>query len=278
MKVAKFFLAACVCASLASDSFARSIPTDADVEFRESAATQARGNSNELANRQAVGSRNSVFYVRYPVSSITPAELLSDITIQLHNRAGSLSGSRINNLDNPMNPNSGHDIYILDPLAAGNTFDELTVTPSIAAVSDMGYFGDGDFTTKATGTPGSPTSGLTYLGTQTYRDLTGSESNLPVDEPFELTLGPGSALHTAIAAAQATTHESVSIAVSASWDLNDSTSFSSAWPGFNYQFHSKESAADVGNAALTPSLELVPEPSSFALFALGSLALIRRRK
>lgn len=284
MKAVKFVLAACLCVSLASDSFARSILTEADNEFRESAATQNRGTSNELASRQddqsTVFPRNSVFYVRYPVADITLGELSNDITIQLHNRGTSLSSGRLFNEDNPGEPNAGMDFYILDPTLGGNTWDEGTVTPAIAAGSDMGYFGDGNYTTKATGTPGAPTTGLTYLGTTTYRDLdtAGGENALPADEEFNLTLSPGSDLHNAIVTAQGESHESITIAVSGSWEQDVPTSFSSAWRGYNYQFHSRESAVNEGNVDLTPTLELVPEPSSFALLALGSLALIRRRK
>lgn len=272
MRVLKVFLAVAMCAALASDASARSVDTNeaggADVEFRESQPTTARGTGPELASRQAVGSRNSVFYVRFPVSSITGAELANDITVQLHNRAGSLNQSRTENLDNPGNPNAGMNFYLLDPTSTGNAFDEATVTPAIAAGSSMGYSFDGDFLTQGTGTPGAPTAGLTYLGTTLYPNGT-----FPLDEALDLTLAAGSDLHSAIVTAQGESHESVTIAVSNTMDLNDPTSFSSAWSNFNYQFHSKESNPD-----LAPSLELVPEPTSLALLALGSLAIACRRR
>lgn len=283
MKVLKCFLSVSLCVALASEVSGRSVSTafgnGADVEFRESQPTTARGTGSEIASRIASGSRNSNIYLRFDVSSITPVELLNDITVQTHIRNNNLSNGRIQDSVDPVNnPNAGFDYYVLDPTSTGNNFDEGLVDPVTASTTSMGYVLDGDFDTKPTGTPGAPSAGLTYLGTQRFRDLdvAGGESNLPIGEAFNFTLGPGSDLHTAIATAQTVGFEVVTLALAVN---HETSSANGNWLNFNYLFSPKEWVADQGlDAGQIPSLELVPEPTSLALLALGSLAIACRRR
>lgn len=284
MKIGKLFcgtLALSAITLLAMNASARSIltsdPGGADAELRESAPTDPRGAGSEIASRIATGSRNSLIYLKFGVGSITPAELAGDITVQTHIRNSNLSDGRIKDSVDPVNnPNSGFDYYVLDPTLANANWDEATITPLSAFADGIGYSFDGNFDTKGSGTPGAPTAGLTFLGTQRFRDLVSPESSLPIGEAFNFVANPGSALHSAIVAAQGTAHSTVSLVLSVN---HETSSLNSNWLGFNYLFSPKEWVASQGLPTdWAPSLEVVPEPASFALLSIAGLALVSRRK
>lgn len=291
------FLALGIVAMLAANAQAKKLevytgdPGGADAELRESQPTTERGTSVELANRIQDGSRNSVFYLRFPgLDGVKSGWLNERIIVELHNRAGSLNDGRINADADPNDDslNTGNDFYVLDPNSASNaTWSEdpnTGINPQVAHVAgDLGYVYDGNFRTKnvlsyadPNGDPdnNTPNSGLTFLGNKQWRGLNPLENNMPVDEEFRLILAPGSPLHNAIVGAQANGDNAVTLVVTPDWEWNTPNG---SWPGFNYQFHSHESAEDVGRD-VAPSLYFIPEPSSLALFCLGGLAMLRRRR
>lgn len=259
----------------------------ADLELRESQPTTNRGDNSEIASRIADGSRNSVIYLKFGVGDISLVELANEITIQTTYRNTNLSPGRIE--DASGGPNTGFDYYVGDPLDAAADWGELTATP--IANAPVGYVFDGNFATKATGTPSSPSPGLTYLGTKRFdsAQLVGSSPHMPVGGPFEITLPAGSPLHTAIATAQGTSHETVTVAMAIAHETDTTNS---QWINFNYLFNPKEqdplnddadspfggAANDLGQFA--PALITVPEPTSVVLIGLGGVALLvgqRRR-
>lgn len=257
----------------------------ADLELRESQPTTNRGDSTEIASRIAAGSRNSVIYLKFGVSDISPVELANEITIQTTYRNTNLSPGRIE--DASGGPNTGFDYYVGDPLDAAADWGELTATP--IANAPVGYVFDGDFNTKATGTPSSPSPGLTYLGTKAFdsAQLVGASLHMPVGGPFEITLPAGSPLHTAIATAQGTSHETVTVAMAVAHEADTTNS---TWINFNYLFNPKdqdplnadadspfsEAANDLGQFA--PALITVPEPTSIALIGLCGVTLLAGRR
>ncbi len=251
-------------------------PGGADAELRESAPLDARGGGSEIASRIASGSRNSLIYLKFGVGGLTPADLANTISIQTHIRNSNLSNGRIKDSVDPVNnPNAGFDYYVLDPTLTNANWNEATITPTSAFVDGIGYNFDGNFDTKGSGTPSSPTAGLTFLGTKRFRDLVPPESNLPIGESFNLHLAPGSALHSAIVAAQGTAHQTVSIVMSVN---HETSSPNSNWLGFNYLFSPKEWVASQGLPRhWAPSLT-IPEPCSFALLGIAGLALVGGRK
>ncbi len=139
-------LIAAVAILCGSNADARKISTfnsgGADVELRPSAQTQNRGDNTELATRVA-GNRNSVMYVKLPVSSITPAELNGPLVYRMTIRQENLPASDISDNsvnDPPVHPNdyTGLDYWVLDPNNAGADWGELTITPLDVAGIRMG--------------------------------------------------------------------------------------------------------------------------------------------
>lgn len=266
---------------LAMDASARSISTadlgGADAELRESQPVTARGTGSEIASRINSASRNSLIYLKFGVGDVNAGELANDITVQTHIRNSNLSNGRIQDaINGTIGPNAGFDYYVLDPTLANANWDEATITPTSAAADGIGYSFDGNFDTKGSGAPFAPTAGLTYLGTQRFRDLVDPENNLPIGEAFDRTFPAGSDLHTAIAAAQGTAHQTVTVVMSVN---HETTSLNSNWLNFNYLFSPKEWVADQGlPSGWAPSLELIPEPASIALMGIGGIALAGMRK
>ena len=140
---------------------------------------------------------------------------------------------------------------------------------------------------------GAPTPGLTWLGQQRFdsADLVGTDyPHLPVGGAFDFTLDPGSALHDAIVAAQATDHQTVTIVCGV---IHDYLTENTNWEGFNYVMNSKEVTTLSGdldsiwsqyypsnaNHDYSPALLLIiPEPATLALLALLGLGGLLLRK
>lgn len=288
--IARACLACAAVALLLSDAqaarYSTADPGGADAELRESQPTTARGTGSEIASRIASGSRNSTIWLKFGVADISAAELANDITVRTTYRNTNLSSGRIE--DAGGGSNTGMDYYVLDPNMSGADWDETLVTPT---APPPGYAFDGDFDTKATGSPGSPTAGLTYLGTNLYdsADLVGGSPHLPVGGNFDLVANAGSPLHSAIAAAQATNHQTVTVAMAV---VHETSNPNGNWLNFNYLFNPKEQDplnndgdSPFGGASnslgeFAPALITVPEPASVCLVSLCGAALLfssRRR-
>ena len=296
-------LAVCAVAIFAADlqaaRYTTNMPGGADAELRESASIYNRGASTEIASRIA-SSRNSLIYLKFGVADISAAELADDITVHTTYRNTNLSASRFQDLaSTPQGPNTGFDYYVLDPTLAGADWDELTIgptdnDPSLTFVGDYtvqppGYVYDGDYATKGSGTPASPTAGLTYLGTKLYDDaqIDPDVNRLVVGDDFDLVVSPGSPLHSAIVAAQGTAHQTVTVVMSIAHEVDNPNA---NWLNFNYLFNPKEmttlngdsespyGGASNANGEFSPALITVPEPAGLALLCLGGLALVRRRR
>lgn len=265
-------------------------PGGADIEFREENPLTNRGSNSEIASRIEGGSRNSVIYLKFNVANMAAYELANDIIVQTTYRNTNLSNSRIEwTANNQSGLNTGFDYYVLDPTIAGADWDEATITPTSAFAAGLGYAFDGNFMTKATGTPLAPTAGLTYLGTKLFDSADLVSGHLPVGERFRLTAVPGSPLHDAIVAAQGTAHGTVTVAmaIAHTWDNPNGN-----WLNFNYLFNPKEMTDPIndpaspydgqarGGAAFAPALVTVPEPSTIALLGTAGLGLLawRRRR
>ena len=319
-------LAAILCCA---DADARKISTfhtgGADVELRRSNPTQNRGTNSELATRVA-GNRNSVMYVKLPVASITPAELAAPLVYRMTIRQENLPASDIsdNSVNNPpVHPDdyTGLDYWVLDPQHAGADWDELTIAPStsLTTVQAPGYdiTDPNDFSTNGI-IEGA--GNFTSLGSQKFREIQYSgvqalENHLPVGDVMDIYFAPGSALHQAIADAQANTnHQSITIAsgISHPGDVMraDGSGPKSEWINQNYIFNPKEQTTlrtdgnydsdttDPNNPTGSPwggmantisnpfapqllTVSSIPEPSSVVLVGLAGMAgiaMIRRRK
>jgi hypothetical protein len=174
-------------------------PGGADVELRESQPTTNRGGNSEIASRidATAFNRNSVIYLKFGVADISATELAFDITVRTTYRNTNISPGRIEHCCG--GNNTGFDYYVLDPTIDGADWDETTIAPTTSAttVAAPAYDFDGNFKTKATGGPGAPTEGLTYLGTNIFdnADLVGASPHMPVGGNFDLVAAPGSALH-----------------------------------------------------------------------------------
>jgi hypothetical protein len=366
---------ACSPAAFAGRVISTFDPGGADTELRESAPTIPRGvqigtNSNgngaptyeemELGMRvqgttaNPTTGHNGHIYMKWGVSSVSPAELLKPIIVRTHWQLRNLGANRIEDVldlssqdtapadgvdDTPFadRPNVAFDYYVLDPNHSGADWDEattayLTVPPIGDANAPNGSVvapgllpRDGNYVTKDLDTsPGH----LTYLGQKQLRSLAHVqnpttlaeqyiENGIPAGEAFEYTFAPGSALHLAIAAAQLTGHQTVTLVTTLAHDGNTTNP---GWINHNYIFMSKEKAnVSVGSAPtygnldgwnpdtriadydpntagnqvpnspwqgqlntqsnpFAPQLEFVPEPGSMMLAGLSGLALLFRRR
>jgi hypothetical protein len=264
-------------------------PGGADAELRESQPTTARGTGSEIASRiSGAGGRNSVIYLKFGVGGITADELTNDIIVRTTIRNTNLSAGRIQVPNIGNGANAGFDYFILDPTLAAADWDEAAITPLSAQADGLGYAFDGDFFTKPTGSPGTPTAGLSYLGSNRFdsADL-GPGGHLLVGSNFDLiALPPGSALHQAVASAQQTGHQTVTIVMGVA---HPADSPNSNWLNFNYLFNPKEqttlnndpdspwSGADNSLGQFAPALITIPEPASFVLMGFAGLAVAGMR-
>jgi hypothetical protein len=281
----------------------------ADAELRESSPDGNRGDSIEIASRvdydeDTSGNptgylRNSVSYLKFNVAGITAFDLAGDIIVRTTWLNTNVYNSRIEDAGDPQGPNAGFEYFVLDPTFAGADWDEMTITPNNAP----GFVCDNDgtntawATTKGTrmGFLGSPTAGLTYLGESLFDStlINPAVGRMDVGQRHDLTLAPGSALHDAIVAAQATAHQTVTVIFGVNFDY---TTTNTNWEGFNYTMNSKEqdplksdstspwgglpNNLETYGGAFLPQLTnepLIPEPATLALLGLGGLLLRRKR-
>lgn len=329
MKLSKSLsLVAAIAMICGSSADARKIstfwPGGADVELRRSSPTQNRGTNSELASRVA-SNRQSVMYVKLPVDSITPLELSNPLVYRMTFRNSNLAPSRVSDssVNNPpVHPDdyTGLDYWVLDPTNPGADWDELTIAPSfsLTTVQAPGYdiSDPNDFSTNGIiEGPGN----FTPLGSQKFRpfEYVGTQSvenRYPIGEAMDIQFAPGSPLHQAIAAAQATNHQTITIAAAIGHGpdvmLADGSGPNSAWINFNYLFNPKEQltlnvdtaydsdTTDPDNPLGAPlggmmntrqnpfapqilTITSIPEPSSVVLIGLAGLVggiAIRRRK
>jgi hypothetical protein len=129
------------------------------------------------------------------------------------------------------------------------------------------------------------------------------ENRIPVGENFDFTFPVGSPLHTAIAAAQLTGHQTVTVLTTLAHDFDD-VDVSPDWLNFNYVFNPKErnplttdsgydndntdanpagpgphsAAENTAANPFAPQLVVVPEPASLVLFGLCGVATLLRRR
>ncbi|MDZ4656033.1 MAG: PEP-CTERM sorting domain-containing protein [Bythopirellula sp.] len=313
-----FLLASGLAVALMQGASARTISTfdlgGADAEVREAAPTTPRGAMVELGMREATA-HNGHVYMKFGVQGVNAANLNHPITVRTTWMLNNLGNARIEDEIDQVsatfndNPNVMFDYFVLDPNNAKANWNEATMIygPGPQAAPALAF--DGNFATDdlIIG-PGN----LTYLGSNELRSLArngngpGSipiENRIPLGEAFDLTFAPGSALHLAIVAAQATGHKTVTVVTTLQHDFN-TVGVSPDWVNHNYVFTPKEKnpmnidtaydsdttnpnnplgsphngAANTQANPFAPQLLLVPEPTSMALLGLCSLSLLVRRR
>jgi hypothetical protein len=295
-------------------------PGGADAEVREAAPTTPRGEMNELGMRIAATAHNGHVYMKFGVQDVTASDLAHPITMRTTWALSNMAANRIFDIadlvagDFQDRQRASFDYYVLNPNHGKANWDEATLiygtTPATWA---PGLTFDGNFETKdllvnASGAP-VDSGNLTYLGNNVVRSLyrTGTdaaslviENRLPIGENFDMTFAPGSPLHEAIVAAQATGHQTVTLVTTLHFDT---ASANNGWLNFNYVWNPKErnplntdtaydsntqdpnnpTGAPLGGSANTaenpfaPRLIFVPEPASLVLFGLCGMAGLLRR-
>jgi hypothetical protein len=296
-------------------------PGGADAEVREAAPTTARGGMTELGMRINATSHNGHVYMKFGVQDVTAAELNRPITMRSTWALSNMAPNRIFDVadlvagDFQDRQRASFDYYVLNPNHAKADWDEATlVYGATPATWAPGLTFDGNFETKdlLINAPGAAvdSGNLTYLGNNVVRSLhrTGTdaassviENRLPVGENFDMTFAPGSPLHEAIVAAQATGHQTVTLVTTLHFDT---ASANVGWLNFNYVWNPKErnplntdtaydsntqdpnnpTGAPLGGSANTadtpfaPRLMFVPEPTSLVLFGVCGIATLLRRR
>ncbi|MBN1854786.1 MAG: PEP-CTERM sorting domain-containing protein [Pirellulales bacterium] len=274
------------------------IPTNygigADCEVRESAPTTNRGTNTEIASRvkNAVpagdpadgNDRNSAIYTKFDLTNLSmPGD--GQTAFRMTYRNNNLRGSRIQDTVTP-NPaiRTGLAIY---GLKAGLTWDESTLT----YLNAPGITFDGNVGTK------DFNSDLTFLGTVAFPEI-GTQNWLPVGGALEFR---STKLNTFVADAIAGGATELTLV---STVIHDGGALFPDWINFNYLFNPKDmvtlnndpnydsdttdpdnpvgspwSGADNSTGLFSPSILLVPEPSSVVLsmIALALVTWLRRR-
>ncbi|HNO77710.1 MAG TPA: hypothetical protein PKN33_06575 [Phycisphaerae bacterium] len=274
------------------------IPTNfgigADAEVRESNPTQNRGSSTEIASRvkndfisgnpNDGNDRNSAIYTKFDLSGIDIPTPLST-AFRMTYRNNNLNASRIQDTITP-NPSvrTGLAVYGLTNDSLSN-WNESTIT----YLNAPGITFDGDVGTK------DFNSDLTFLGTVSFPEI-GSQNWLPVGEQIIFTSANLDQFVANALAGGATTVTLVSTVIH-----GGDAPFSN-WTNFNYLFNPKEqttlnsdpsydadindpnnplgsphSGADNSNGLYSPSLLIVPEPTTAMLSLLAMLGVVGRR-
>jgi hypothetical protein len=289
-------------------------PGGADAEVREAAPTTARGAMVELGMRVAATAHNGHVYMKFGVGGVNATELNNPITVRTTWSLNNLAANRIFDIqdlvagDYQNRPRVSFDYYVLNPNHAKANWDEATlVYGTTPATWAPGIMFDGNFTTKDLIVNAA---NLTFLGNNVVRSLnrTGTdpastviENRLPIGEAFDLTFPVGSPLHSAIAAAQGTGHQTVTLVTTLA---HDTASANTGWLNHNYVWNPKEKnplntdaaydsntqdpnnplgspwngAANTAANPFAPQLIFVPEPASLVLVGLcGVASLLRRR-
>lgn len=276
----------------------------ADAEVRESSPTQNRGASTEIATRVRDtvpagdatdgNDRNSVIYLQFDLTNLGPITT-NNSTLRLFYRNNNLSEARISDTDGiaPDYGSAGFEFYGIP----GATFNEATIT----YLNAPGITVDGDVGTK------DFNASAMLLGEQDLPAI-GSRNWLPVGGAFDFS---SAGLDSFLASELMTNPSGVAVIAM----VHRHTGLSGAaggpksgdepanWINFNYLFNPKEqttlnndpnydfdindpnnplgspwSGADNSTGAFSPQLILIPTPSAGAVMALGSLAMLRRRR
>jgi hypothetical protein len=263
-------------------------PGGADAEVREASPTSRRGTNQdgtgtehfELGVREN-STHNGHVLMKFGVSSVSPAELLKPIIVRTHWSLNNLGNNRIEDLHDQQNslysntPNVAFDYYVLDPTNAGADWNEDLIAYQTSApttvidpdtgdpipgganpagtVAAPGVVFDGNFGTDDIQTG---LGNYTLLGTNYLRSLNRNatqpiENRIPIGEAFEITFAPGSPLHLAIAAAQLTGHQTLTVLTTLQHDFDDVVTpvpvtdpfpigVPASWNNHNYVFMPKE--------------------------------------
>ncbi|MCA9184778.1 MAG: PEP-CTERM sorting domain-containing protein [Pirellulaceae bacterium] len=307
-------VATCAVGSTPTRAAILEIPTNfgigADAEVRESAPTQNRGSSTEIASRiidrviggeQADGNdRNSTIFLKFDLSgtSLEALQASTSVDLRLTYRNNNITQGRVEQTPNlgteeaPLllpSKRAGLAYYALDyNNDALNAWDEATITYNTAPGLSL----DGDVGTK------DYNSQLTLLGTKDFPTVDPA-NHLPVGEAF--TFGNGF-LRKFVIDAKAAGKESVTIVAGVQ---HDGDSRYTNLTNFNYLFNPKEQTTlnndgnydpdgagdlepipnpygtDNSLGQFSPTLVVnttVPEPASWTLLGIGAMALLRRRR
>lgn len=272
------------------------VPTNygngADAEVRESAPTQNRGSSTEIASRilnnWTLGNandgsdRNSAIYMRIDLTGyVMPGS--GETAFRMTYRNNNLTGNRIQDTLTP-NPaiRTGMVFYGLNNTALGNWGEDTITYLNAPGITFDGDVGTRDFN-----------SDLTFLGTAAFPEI-GMQNHLPIGGQLILMSG---LLNTFVSNAIANGETSVTI-VAATIHTGDSPF--NDWLNFNYLFNPKEQTTlnsdnydagdgngNIGNlfgtdnsmGQFSPSLLLaVPAPGALGLLGVAGFVGARRRR
>jgi hypothetical protein len=193
-------------------------------------------------------------YLKCGVQNVAASSLNHPITIRTHWMLNNLANNRIEDQNDQNNatfantPNVMFEYYVLDPNNPKANWNEATMIYGPGAQAAPALQFDGNFATDdlLIG-PGN----LTLLGLKQLRSLNRNatqplENRIPIGEPFDMTLAPGSPLHSAIVAAQATAHKTMTIVTTLQHDFDDivltpgGIGPAPSWNNHLYAFMSKE--------------------------------------
>jgi hypothetical protein len=282
---------------VASSARGEWIPTNtgvgADAEVRESSPTSNRGSSTEIASRvrnnfiagnpDDANDRNSAIYTKFDLNGIdSPTPLTTAFRMTYRNN--NLNESRIQDSVTP-NPavRTGLAVYGLTNDSLSN-WDESTIT----YLNAPGITLDGDVGTK------DFNSDLTLLGTVSFPEI-GSQNHLPIGGQIVFASANLDQFVANALAGGATTVTLVSTVIH-----GGDAPFGN-WLNFNYLFNPKEQttlnsdnydadindpnnpiggpvSADNSTGLFSPSLLIIPEPTTAALSLFAMLGVVGRRR